>query len=115
LVFAAQNLGNTGKPYLVTLNPSEEPRDVVNIWRTSHPIPSPAATKAIKAFGSIQGKRGIWFCGAYQGVDHHPLHIAILVIVECLELVIHIPDFAILTLFSNGVRLSFEFMQKTVI
>jgi len=74
LFFVAQNLGNTGKPYLVTLNPSEKPRDVVNIWRTSHPIPSPGATKAIKAFGNIQGKRDIWFCGAYQGVDHLPLH-----------------------------------------
>ncbi|XP_024381729.1 uncharacterized protein [Physcomitrium patens] len=66
-----QNLGNTGKPYLVTLNPTEEPRHIVNVWRTSHPIPSPGAAKAAKAFGSIQGKRGIWFCGAYQGYGFH--------------------------------------------
>jgi len=62
-----QNLGNTGKPYLVTLNPPEPPRDIVNVWHTSHPVPSPGAAKASKDFGSIQGQRGIWFCGAYQG------------------------------------------------
>ena len=66
-----QNLGDTGGPFLVTLNPPEEPRDIVNVWRTSHPIPSPGAAKAAKEFGSIQGKRGVWFCGAYQGYGFH--------------------------------------------
>ncbi|KAG0586795.1 hypothetical protein KC19_2G117900 [Ceratodon purpureus] len=66
-----QNLGDTGKPYLVTLNPPEAPRDIVNVWRNSHPIPSPGAAKAAKEFGSIQGKRGVWFCGAYQGYGFH--------------------------------------------
>ncbi|KAG0625505.1 hypothetical protein M758_2G060600 [Ceratodon purpureus] len=66
-----QNLGDTGKPYLVTLNPPEEPRDIVNVWRNSHPIPSPGAAKATKEFGIIQGKRGVWFCGAYLGYGFH--------------------------------------------
>jgi cyclopropane-fatty-acyl-phospholipid synthase len=71
MFFCVQNLGDTGKPYLVTLNPPEEPRDVVNVWRTSHPIPSPGAAKAAKEFSTIQGKRGVWFCGAYQGYGFH--------------------------------------------
>ena len=66
-----QNLGDTGKPYLVTLNPPEEPSDIVNVWRNSHPIPSPGAAKATKDFGTIQGKRGVWFCGAYLGYGFH--------------------------------------------
>lgn len=62
-----QNLGNTGLPFLVTLNPPHAPQNNITIWSTSHPIPTPAAAQASKEFDVIQGKRGIWFCGAYQG------------------------------------------------
>lgn len=66
-----QNLGDTGRPFLVTLNPSSPPQDVILTWYTSHPIPSPAAVVASKQLNSIQGKRGLWFCGAYQGYGFH--------------------------------------------
>jgi cyclopropane-fatty-acyl-phospholipid synthase len=65
--FSSQNLEIKGLPYLVTLNPSQEPKHIVDKWYTSHPVPSPAAAAAAKQFDRIQGKRGIWFCGAYQG------------------------------------------------
>ncbi|KAK4732615.1 hypothetical protein R3W88_025603 [Solanum pinnatisectum] len=35
-------------------------------WRTSHPVPSVAASKASRELHQIQGKRGIWFFGVYQ-------------------------------------------------
>lgn len=62
-----QNLGQTGPPFLVTLNPEKEPKDFLLKWSTGHPIPSVAASKAANELDSIQGKRRIWFCGAYQG------------------------------------------------
>lgn len=66
-----QNLSDTGQPFLVTLNPTNPPHNVILKWVTSHPIPSPAAAVASRHFNSIQGKRGIWFCGAYQGYGFH--------------------------------------------
>lgn len=54
-------------PYLVTLNPDHIPESTLLKWSTAHPIPSVAATKASLELDLIQGKRGIWFCGAYQG------------------------------------------------
>ncbi|KAI5084243.1 hypothetical protein GOP47_0000412 [Adiantum capillus-veneris] len=66
-----QNLGDTGLPFLVTLNPSTPPQDSTLKWTTSHPIPSPAAAVASRHLDSIQGRRGIWFCGAYQGYGFH--------------------------------------------
>ncbi|CAL5347480.1 unnamed protein product [Camellia sinensis] len=61
-----QNLGETGLPYLVTLNPSHTPEHTLLKWSTGHPFPSVAASKASFELDHIQGKRGIWFCGAYQ-------------------------------------------------
>lgn len=66
-----QNLGNTGLPFLVTVNPPHAPQNNITIWSTSHPVPTPAAAQASKEFDVIQGKRGIWFCGAYQGYGFH--------------------------------------------
>eukprot|EP00250_Pteridium_aquilinum_P016572 c23167_g1_i1 orf=236-2836(+) len=66
-----QNLGDTSQPFLVTLNPLKPPKDSILRWYTSHPIPSPAAVVASRHFNSIQGKRGIWFCGAYHGYGFH--------------------------------------------
>ncbi|XP_039122010.1 LOW QUALITY PROTEIN: uncharacterized protein LOC120258614 [Dioscorea cayenensis subsp. rotundata] len=62
-----QNLGSTDLPFLVTLNPQFIPKHTKLKWETSHPIPSVAASKASLELDKIQGKRGIWFCGAYQG------------------------------------------------
>ncbi|GMP87729.1 hypothetical protein CsSME_00039979 [Camellia sinensis var. sinensis] len=63
-----QNLGETGLPYLVTLNPSHTPEHTLLKWSTGHPFPSVAALKASFELDHIQGKRVIWFCGAYQGI-----------------------------------------------
>lgn len=62
-----QNLGDTGLPYLVTLNPPHTPKHTLLKWATGHPVPSVAASKDSTQLHQIQGKRGIWFCGAYQG------------------------------------------------
>ncbi|CAD6252908.1 unnamed protein product [Miscanthus lutarioriparius] len=64
-----QNIESAG-PLLVTLNP-RVPNHVLLKWHTSHPIPSIAAAKANHDLNNIQGKRGIWFCGAYQGYGYH--------------------------------------------
>ncbi|XVE81904.1 hypothetical protein DITRI_Ditri15bG0103500 [Diplodiscus trichospermus] len=66
-----QNLGETSLPFLVTLNPCYTPKHTLLKWRTGHPVPSVAATKASLELDQIQGKRGIWFCGAYQGYGFH--------------------------------------------
>ncbi|KAJ0034268.1 hypothetical protein Pint_25135 [Pistacia integerrima] len=64
-----QNLGETTLPFLVTLNPERKPEHTLLKWTTGHPVPSVAASKASLELKSIQGKRGIWFCGAYQGMS----------------------------------------------
>ncbi|KNA06672.1 hypothetical protein SOVF_178870 [Spinacia oleracea] len=66
-----QNIEDTSLPFLVTLNPPHQPENMLLKWRTGHPVPSVAATKASLDLGNIQGKRGIWFCGAYQGYGFH--------------------------------------------
>ncbi|KAK2985203.1 hypothetical protein RJ640_010492, partial [Escallonia rubra] len=66
-----QNIDEKGLPYLVTLNPSHTPEHILLKWSTGHPIPSVAASKASLEIDDIQGKRGIWFCGAYQGYGFH--------------------------------------------
>lgn len=62
-----QNIDDKGPPFLVTLNPPRTPKHTMLKWTTGHPIPSVAASKASLELNQIQGKRGIWFCGAYQG------------------------------------------------
>ncbi|KAK4732613.1 hypothetical protein R3W88_025601 [Solanum pinnatisectum] len=66
-----QNLGETERPYCVTLNPPHTPEHTLLKWTTGHPVPSVAASKASSELYQIQGKRGIWFCGAYQGYGFH--------------------------------------------
>ncbi|XP_047307604.1 uncharacterized protein LOC124911197 [Impatiens glandulifera] len=66
-----QNIEEKGLPYLVTLNPSQTPQHTLLKWTTGHPVPSVAASKASRELDHIQGKRGIWFCGAYQGNGFH--------------------------------------------
>lgn len=66
-----QNLGEGSEPFLVTLNPEHTPRNTLLKWTTGHPVPSVAASKASLELDQIQGKRGIWFCGAYQGYGFH--------------------------------------------
>ncbi|RYR38096.1 hypothetical protein Ahy_A09g043051 isoform F [Arachis hypogaea] len=66
-----QNLGETRLPFLITLNPNHTPKSTLLKWSTKHPVPSVAAFKASYELEKIQGKRGIWFCGAYQGCGFH--------------------------------------------
>ncbi|KAM7261497.1 hypothetical protein ACFE04_008864 [Oxalis oulophora] len=66
-----QNIDERGLPFLVTLNPDHEPEHTLLKWRTSHPVPSVAASKAALELDLIQGKRGLWFCGAYLGYGFH--------------------------------------------
>uniref|UniRef100_M1AB31 Cyclopropane fatty acid synthase n=1 Tax=Solanum tuberosum TaxID=4113 RepID=M1AB31_SOLTU len=62
-----QNLGESKLPYLVTVDPPHTPEHTLVKWRTRHLVPSVAASKASRELHQIQGKRGIWFCGAYHG------------------------------------------------
>ena len=64
-----QNLGDSNQPYLVTLDPPQEPDHTLLKWTTGHLVPSVAASKASNELHQIQGKRGIWFCGTYQGMN----------------------------------------------
>ncbi|KAF3666046.1 hypothetical protein FXO37_10752 [Capsicum annuum] len=66
-----QNIGNSKLPYLVTLDPPHAPEHTLLKWTTSHLVPSVAATKASCELHQIQGKRRIWFSGAYQGYGFH--------------------------------------------
>ncbi|KAJ6318786.1 hypothetical protein OIU76_014187 [Salix suchowensis] len=66
-----QNIDEKGQPFLVTLNPNHAPDHTLLKWSTGHPVPSVAASKASLELDHIQGKRRIWFCGAYQGHGFH--------------------------------------------
>ncbi|KAF7146720.1 hypothetical protein RHSIM_Rhsim04G0173900 [Rhododendron simsii] len=63
-----QNIRDTELPYLVTINPPHTPEHTLLKWSTGHPIPSIAASIELD---HIQGKRGIWFAGAYLGYGFH--------------------------------------------
>ncbi|RCV10474.1 hypothetical protein SETIT_2G115200v2 [Setaria italica] len=65
-----QNI-ESSRPFLVTFNPPRAPNHVFLKWHTSLPIPSLASAKATVELNNIQGKRGIWFCGPYQGYRCH--------------------------------------------
>ncbi|CAH2052921.1 unnamed protein product [Thlaspi arvense] len=66
-----QNLGEKCEPFFVTLNPDQTPKKTLLKWTTGHPVPSVAAWTASQELHKIQGKRNIWFCGAYQGYGFH--------------------------------------------
>ncbi|KAK8571928.1 hypothetical protein V6N12_027996 [Hibiscus sabdariffa] len=69
--YTGMNLGETSLPFLVTVDPDYTPQHTLLKWRKGHLLPSVAATKASLELDQIQGKRGIWFCGAYQGSGSH--------------------------------------------
>ncbi|KAF3602178.1 hypothetical protein F2Q69_00037265, partial [Brassica cretica] len=62
-----QNLGEERDPFFLTINPEHTPKETFFKWTTGHPLPSVSTWKASLELHNIQGKRGIWFCGAYQG------------------------------------------------
>nr|VDC94242.1 unnamed protein product [Brassica oleracea] len=64
-------LGEEHDPFFITVNPEYTPKRTLFKWTTSHPVPSVSTWKASQEIYQIQGKRGIWFCGAYQGYGFH--------------------------------------------
>ena len=62
-----QNIGETSVPFLATLNPDHTPKNTLLKWSIGNQVPSVGASKALLELDLIQGKRGIWFCSAYQG------------------------------------------------
>uniref|UniRef100_A0A0D3AB72 Amine oxidase domain-containing protein n=1 Tax=Brassica oleracea var. oleracea TaxID=109376 RepID=A0A0D3AB72_BRAOL len=66
-----QNLGEERDPFFLTINPEHTPKETFFKWTTGHPLPSVSTWKASLELHNIQGKRGIWFCGAYQGYGFH--------------------------------------------
>jgi predicted NAD/FAD-binding protein len=60
-------------PVIVTLNPPLEPAPerVLAAFDYAHPLFDRAAVAAQRRLGSIQGRRGLWFCGAWAGHGFH--------------------------------------------
>lgn len=60
-------------PLFVTLNPLREPREDLTFgrYRYSHPLFNRAAIEAQSGLRRIQGKNGIWYCGAWTGYGFH--------------------------------------------
>ncbi|KAG2306744.1 hypothetical protein Bca52824_026492 [Brassica carinata] len=66
-----KNLGEEHDPYFLTFNPEVTPKKTLFKWTTGHSLPSVSAWKASQELNNIQGKRGLWFCGSYQGYGFH--------------------------------------------
>lgn len=60
-------------PLFVTLNPLEpiKPDNVFNIHSFTHPVFTTESIAAQQEIPKIQGKRKLWFCGAYQRNGFH--------------------------------------------
>ena len=75
LSYWMNNLQNfeTDKPVLVTLNPARRPQKdlILDEHEFSHPIFDEPAIQGQDKMDSIQGARGLWFCGAYQRYGFH--------------------------------------------
>ncbi|MBD7941022.1 NAD(P)/FAD-dependent oxidoreductase [Brevundimonas guildfordensis] len=65
--------GLPGQDLFVTLNPPRPPRPdtLLRSEIYEHPIFDPAALQAQKQLWSLQGRGGIWFCGAHFGAGFH--------------------------------------------
>ena len=61
------------KPLFVTLNPAQPPRPDLTFgtFHYAHPQFDAAAERTRAALGSVQGARGLWFCGAWCGHGFH--------------------------------------------
>lgn len=67
-----QNL-DPARPLFVSMNPLREPGPGLVFARFSyeHPVFDAAAVSAQDGLPSIQGRRGLWFCGSYCGWGFH--------------------------------------------
>lgn len=65
--------GLPGQDLFVTLNPPRPPRPdtLLRSEVYEHPIFNPAAIQAQKHLWSLQGRGGVWFCGAHFGAGFH--------------------------------------------
>lgn len=63
----------TETPVLVTLNPGRRPAEelIHNEHVFAHPVFDETAIRAQQGIDEIQGKNGLWFCGAYQRYGFH--------------------------------------------
>lgn len=63
----------TDRDYFVTLNPTHEPAEntVIRSFDYEHPLFDHKAISAQKGLWSLQGRRGLWFCGSYFGHGFH--------------------------------------------
>ncbi len=61
------------QPVIVTLNPprAADASKVIAEFEYDHPVFDRAAVEAQHALASIQGRRGLWFCGAWAGYGFH--------------------------------------------
>jgi predicted NAD/FAD-binding protein len=60
-------------PVVVTLNPpvAPAPEHVLGEFSYAHPVFDRGAIEAQAALPGIQGRRGLWFCGAWSGYGFH--------------------------------------------
>ena len=60
-------------PVFVSLNPPVEPRTefVLGEFDYTHPVFDAGAIEAQQRLGGIQGRRGVWFAGAWTGYGFH--------------------------------------------
>jgi len=63
----------TNVPIIVTLNPARRPKEdlILDEHCFAHPIFDYNAITSQGAINKIQGKRNLWFCGAYQRYGFH--------------------------------------------
>ena len=60
-------------PIIITLNPGRRPQEdlIFDEHTFSHPVFNLEAVRAQERIQDIQGKNGLWFCGAYQRYGFH--------------------------------------------
>ena len=75
LSYWMNNLQNidSNYPLFVTLNPINKipKEDIFGIYEYDHPVFDYSAIKAQKNLNDIQGKRNIWYCGAWTKYGFH--------------------------------------------
>ncbi len=61
------------RPVIVTLNPPRDPdpASVIALFDYEHPVFDLAAIRAQQRLPGIQGRDGLWFCGAWCGYGFH--------------------------------------------
>lgn len=68
-----QGLPETAQPWLVTLNPMRAPQPALTHFHTRyrHPFYSAASRQTHQLLPRLQGRGGLWWCGAWTGYGFH--------------------------------------------